>query len=150
MIKIYIFADSYKIYEKAISEYEKRLGSIVKIEKLKPFKNTNSNLVIEKETESLKKILEKEKSYKIILSPVWKKFTTQKFYDFIENKKQNYWNISFFIWWANWLDYKKLQNYSNLELSLSDFTLPHSLALTLLIEQIYRLNMIKKWTSYNK
>jgi len=150
MIKIYIFADSYRIYDKAILEYEKRLWKDIKIEKLKPFKNNNSELVIEKETDFLKKILEKDKSYKIILSPVWKKFTTEKFYDFIENKKQNYWNISFFIWWANWLNYKKLKNYSDLELSLSDFTLPHSLALTLLVEQIYRLSMIKKWTHYNK
>ena len=150
MIKIYIFADSYKIYEKAISEYEKRLGSILKIEKLKPFKNTNSTLVIEKETEVLKKVLEKTKWYKIILSPEWKRFNTDNFYDFIENKKQNYWDINFFIWWANWLNYKSLKQFSDLELSLSDFTLPHSLALVVLIEQIYRLSMIKKWTSYNK
>lgn len=150
MIKIYIFANSYKIYEKAIWEYEKRLGSILKIEKLKPFKNTNSTLVIEKETEVLKKVLEKTKWYKIILSPEWKRFNTDKFYDFIENKKQNYWDINFFIGWANWLNYKSLKQFSDLELSLSDFTLPHSLALVVLIEQIYRLSMIKKWTSYNK
>ena len=150
MIKIYIFADSYKIYEKAILEYEKRLWKELKIEKLKPFKNTNSELVIEKETEALKKILEKNKGFKIILSPEWKKFNTQKFYEYIENKKQNFGNVSFFIGWANWLDYKKLKNYSDLELSLSDFTLPHSLALLVLVEQIYRLSMIKKGTSYNK
>jgi len=36
---------------------------------LKPFKNINSDLVIEKETEALKKILEKNKGFKIILSP---------------------------------------------------------------------------------
>jgi len=150
MIKIYIFADSYKIYEKAILEYEKRLWRDLKIEKLKPFKNTNSDLVIEKETEILKKLLEKTKWYKIILSPEWKKFNTDKFYNFIEDKKQNFWDINFFIGWANWLDYKKLKNYSNLELSLSDFTLPHSLALLVLVEQIYRLSMIKKGTSYNK
>ncbi len=150
MIKIYIFADSYKIYERAISEYEKRLGKDLKIEKLKPFKNSNSTLVIEKETEILKNFLEKAKWYKIILSPEWKKFDTQNFYEFIENKRQNFWDINFFIWWANWLDYKKLKVFSNSELSLSDFTLPHSLALLVLIEQIYRLSMIKKGTSYDK
>jgi 23S rRNA (pseudouridine1915-N3)-methyltransferase len=150
MIKIYIFADSYKIYEKAIWEYEKRLWKYFKIEKLKPFKNTNSTLVIEKETEILKNFLEKEKSFKIILSIEWKKFNTDNFYKYIEEKKQNVWNISFFVWWANWLDYKKLYNYSDLQLSLSDFTLPHSLALLILVEQIYRLSMIKKGTSYDK
>jgi len=150
MIKIYIFADSYKIYEKAILEYQKRLGKELKIEKLKPFKNSNSDLVIEKETEFFKKILEKNKGFKIILSPEWKKFSTSKFYEFIENKKQNFWDIIFFIGWANGLDYEKLKNYSELELSLSDFTLPHSLALLILVEQIYRLSMIKKGTSYDK
>ena len=150
MIKIYIFADSYKIYEKAIWEYEKRLWKNIKIEKIKPFKNINTDLVIQKETEILKWVLEKEKWFKIILSPEWKKFNTQKFYKYIEDKKQNFWNINFFIWWANWLDYKNLKNYADLELSLSDFTLPHSLALLVLIEQIYRLSMIKKGTSYDK
>ena len=150
MIKIYIFADSYKIYEKAISEYEKRLGSVLKIEKLKCFKNNNSELVIEKETEILQKVLEKTKWFKIILSPEWKKFDTQNFYKYIEEKKQNFWDISFFIWWANWLNYKKLKIFADLQLSLSDFTLPHSLALLVLVEQIYRLSMIKKGTSYDK
>lgn len=150
MIKIYIFADSYKIYETAIKEYEKRLWKELKIEKLKPFKNKNADLVIVKETAMLEWVLEKEKGYKVILSPVWKKFSTQQFYTHIENSKQNFGNVSFFIWWANWLDYEKLKNFADLQLSLSDFTMPHSLALLVLIEQIYRLSMIKKWTSYDK
>ncbi|MDQ7008883.1 MAG: 23S rRNA (pseudouridine(1915)-N(3))-methyltransferase RlmH [Candidatus Gracilibacteria bacterium] len=150
MIKIYIFADSYKVYEKAISEYEKRLGKDLKIEKLKCFKNSNSDLVIEKETDFLKKILEKNKGFKIILSPEGRKFNTQNFYEYIENKKQNYGDISFFIGGANGLDYKLLKNHSDLQLSLSDFTLPHSLALLVLVEQVYRLSMIKKGTNYDK
>ncbi len=150
MIKIYIFADSYKIYEQAIKEYEKRLWKLLIIERLKPFKNKNSELVIAKETEVLEKLLQKKKGFKIILSPEWKKYSTQDFYNFVEKTKQNFGNIHFFIWWANGLDYKKLQKYSNLQLSLSDFTFPHSLALLVLVEQIYRLGMMKKGTSYNK
>ncbi len=150
MIKIYIFADSYKIYETAIKEYEKRLWKDIKIEKLKPFKNKNWDLVINKETEILEKLLQKEKWYKIILSPAWKKFSTQELYKKIESVKQNFGNVVFFVWWANWLDYKKLQNSSDLQLSLSDLTMPHSLALVVLVEQLYRLSMIKKGTSYDK
>ena len=150
MIKIYIFADSYKIYETAIKEYEKRLAKGLQIIKLKPFKNTNWELVISKETEQLEKVLQKEKGYKIILSPEWKKFSTQKFYSHIENSKQNFGNVVFAVRWANWLDYIKLQNSADLQLSLSDFTMPHSLALVVLVEQIYRLSMIKKGTSYDK
>ncbi len=150
MIKIYIFADSYKIYDKAIWEYQKRLWKELKIEKLKPFKNKNSDLVILKETEVLEKLLQKEKGYKVILSPEGKRYNTLDFYKLIENSKQNFGNVSFFIWWANWLDYKKLQKYCDIQLSLSDFTLPHSLALLVLVEQVYRLSQMKKGTSYNK
>lgn len=85
-----------------------------------------------------------------MLSPEGKKYNTGKFYKLIEKSKQNFGNVSFFVWWANWLDYKKLQQYSDLQLSLSDFTLPHSLALLVLVEQIYRLGQIKKGTNYNK
>ena len=150
VIKIYIFADSYKVYETAIKEYEKRLWKELRIEKLKPFKNKNSDLVIAKETEVLEWVLQKQKWYKIILSPEGKKFSTRELYKHLENTKQNFWDISFFIWWANWLDYKALQQYSDLQLSLSNFTMPHSLALLVLMEQVYRLSQIKKGTSYNK
>lgn len=150
MIKIYIFADSYKIYDTAIQEYQKRLWKQLDIIILKPFKNKDPQLVITKETDILQEILKKNNGYKIILSPQWKTFTTDKFYNFIENKKQHFWNINFYIWWANGLDYKKLQSVSDYELSLSDFTLPHSLALLVLVEQIYRLSMIKKWSRYDK
>ena len=109
MIKIYIFADSYKIYDQAIWEYEKRLWKELRIEKLKPFKNKNSALVITKETEVLEKLLQKEKAYKIILSPEGKKYNTSDFYMLIENTKQNFGNVNFYIWWANWLDYNKLK-----------------------------------------
>ena len=150
MIKIYIFADSYKIYDQAIWEYKKRLWRELKIEKLKPFKNKNSALVISKETEILETLLQKEKGSKIILSPEGKRYNTSEFYTLVESSKQNFGNVSFFIWWAHWLDYKKLQQYSDLQLSLSDFTLPHSLALLVLSEQIYRISQMKKGTSYNK
>jgi hypothetical protein len=38
MIKIYIFADSYKHFEEPIKEYIKRLGKSVELVKLKPIK----------------------------------------------------------------------------------------------------------------
>jgi 23S rRNA pseudoU1915 N3-methylase RlmH len=60
MIKIYIFADSYKHFESGIKEYEKRLGKTLEIVKLKPSKNSNSSLVIKEETALIIKKFEKE------------------------------------------------------------------------------------------
>jgi hypothetical protein len=44
----------------SIQEYEKRLGKSLVIDNLKPFKDDNIQLVIEKETESLSKTLHKK------------------------------------------------------------------------------------------
>lgn len=150
MFTIYIFADSFKIYEDAIKEYEKRLWKSLKVEKIKPSKLTNPSLIISEETEKIKKIIETNKAFHIILSPNWKNLDTSSFYDLIEKTKNSFSKINFYIWWANWIDYEKLKNICDLELSLSKLTFPHSLALLVLVEQIYRAWMIKKWTDYNK
>ena len=150
MIKIYIFADSYKHFEIPIKEYEKRLWKSILVVKLKPSKNTNENLVIKEETNIIKDKLLNEKGFKIALNPVWKTFKTSDFLEFIESKKMNYWDIIFVIWWAFWFDYEDLNWFIDFNLSLSSFTMPHSLALLTILEQVYRLEMIKKWTSYDK
>lgn len=150
MISIYIFADSYKVYEAPIKEYQKRLWKQLNIVQLKPIKNQNDFLIIEKETAVYQKLLKTNKWYNIVLSPEGKKLSTKSFYDLLEKQKQIVWDINFYVWWANGLHYDELKNVCDLELSLSDFTLPHSLALLVLTEQVYRSAMIKKWTHYNK
>jgi 23S rRNA pseudoU1915 N3-methylase RlmH len=37
-----------------------------------------------------------------------------------------------------------------MEINLWKMVLPHGLAILVLIEQIYRISMMKKWTSYHK
>lgn len=150
MYKILIISDSNKHFEIPIQEYVKRLWKGCKIIKIKPIKNGTEKQIIKKETEEVIKKLDKFSWYKITLNPKGKSFETKSFYDFLEWKKQNFWNIIFIIGWANWLDYEKIKNYVNLNLNLWEMTMPHSLALLVLIEQVYRLEMIKKGTSYNK
>lgn len=150
MIKIYIFSDSYKHFEPSIKEYEKRLNKSICLIKLKPSKNQNHELVIKEETEIIKQKLSLEKWYKIVLNPIWKIFTTSNFFDLLESKKMTYSDIIFVIWWAFWFDYEQLNWFIDLNLSLSWFTMPHSLALLVILEQIYRLELIKKWTNYDK
>jgi 23S rRNA (pseudouridine1915-N3)-methyltransferase len=150
MYKIIITWDSFKHFESPIKEYIKRLWKTCEIVKLKPVKNWSDSQIIEKETNNLIKFLEKQSWFKIVLNPLWKSFDTSSLYNFIEWKKQNFWNIVFIIWWALGLDYKNLKNHIDFEINLWELTMPHSLALLVLLEQIYRLEMIKKGTSYDK
>ena len=62
MFTILCIADSDKHFSSAIEEYCKRLGKDLKIENLKPFKDDNHHLVIQKETKSLIEVLSKKYS----------------------------------------------------------------------------------------
>ena len=150
MYKIIITSDSNKHFDSAIKEYVKRLWRNCEIVKLKPIKNWNDKEIVKKETNELIKKLDKIKGFKIVLNPVWKSFNTNKLYDFIEEKKSLHSDIIFIIGWALGLDYDELKNHIDFSLNLWEMTMPHSLALLVLLEQIYRLEMMKKWTSYNK
>ena len=144
MYKIIITSDSNKHFDSAIKEYEKRLWKSLEIIKLKPVKNWSDKQIIEKETENIIKILEKQKWFKIILNPEWKSINTNKLYNLVSEKKHFFPNFVFIIWWALWIDYSKIKNHIDFELNLWLMTMPHSLALLVLIEQIYRLEMIEK------
>lgn len=147
MIKIISFIDSYKHFDDSIKEYEKRLGKDIQIIKLKPIKNWD---VIKKETDILLDILSKENWFKVVLNPNLKNLTTEEFYDLIESKKQNYKDIIFIIGWANWIEYSRVKHLVDFELNFWKMVMPHILILLVLIEQIYRISMIKKGTSYHK
>ena len=68
MIKIYIIADSFKHFQSAIDEYTKRLGKKLEIIKIKPSKNGAPSQIIEKDTQNIKKYLDKSDSFNILLS----------------------------------------------------------------------------------
>jgi len=150
MYKILIISDSNKHFDEAIGEYVKRLSKTCEIIKLKPIKNGSEKQIIEKETSEVIKKLEKLKWFKVVLNPVWKSLNTKKLFNLIEEKKQTNPQIIFIIGWANWLNYNSLKNYIDFNLNLWEMTMPHSLALLVIIEQVYRLEMIKKGTSYDK
>ena len=150
MIKVYIFADALKHFNDAIKEYEKRLGRQCKIIKLKPVKKWTPAQIIESETQILKEKIEKQNAFKIILAPGWGSLNTFWFHKIIEDNKQIYPHIIFCIWGAYGLDYKVLEPITHKQLCVSDFILPHALALTILLEQIYRVMMIEESRSYHK
>ncbi len=149
MIKIIITCDSYKHFEESILEYEKRLKKDIEIMKIKSYKSTNIKEIIFKETCLIKEKLISQKWYKILLYIWWEQFDTLSFKEFIFDKIDKFSNIIFIIWWAYWVDYDLLKDNIDKNISLSNMTFPHSMAYMILLEQIYRSFMIKKWSDYH-
>jgi len=150
MIKIIIPIDSYKHFEVSIKEYEKRLGKQIEIIKIKPEKNGSRGEIMDRETSKIIEKLEKQKWYKVVLNPKGKEYTTEDFLDLVEASQKNFANIVFVIGWAYGPNYETLQPYIDMSLSLGKMTLPHPMAFMLLLEQCYRVGMMKAWKSYHK
>lgn len=149
MIKIVSFIDSYKHYEAPIKEFEKRLWKKIEFIKLKPSKKKNISEIILEETEILKEKLQKLKWFKVLLSINWKNMNSLDFSQFIEEKQMNFSDIIFIIWWAYWLDEKKIKDFVDFYFSFSAMTFPHIQAILMLFEQIYRAETIKNGSSYH-
>lgn len=149
MYKLIIFSDTYKHFDEAIKEYEKRLWKELEIVKLKPSKRKNQWEIIEEETDVLKEKLEKIKGYKILLYIEGKVLSTHELHLLVEKNKQHFWDIIFIIWGAYWVNIDKISHLIDFKLSFSPMTFPHSLAYLILLEQIYRIEMIKKWSWYH-
>lgn len=149
MIKITSFVDSFKHYEEPIKEFQKRLGGVVDFVKLKPSKRNEINEIINEETLELKKYLEKNKWYKVLLYIDCKTMDTIEFSKFVEEKQMKFWDLVFVIWWAYWVDYDMIKDSIDFKISLSPMTFPHAQAIMMLFEQIYRVNCIKKGIRYH-
>ncbi len=150
MIKILSFVDSFKQYEKAILEFQKRLGKKVELVRLKPSKKKEEKEVKKEESEKLLEILKKTKWYKVLLFIDGKNFNSIEFEKFLREKELNFSDIVFIIWWAFWVDFEKIKNEIDYNFSFSKMTFPHCLALLMLLEQIYRAESIKVWKNYHK
>jgi len=149
MIKIIIFSDSYKHFYDGIKEYKKRLWKSINLLTLKPSKNKNINDIIKDETNLLKEKLIKDNWYKILLLIEWNNMSTIDFKKLVENNIMKYWNVTFIIWWAYGINFDEIKSKINFTLSLWKMTFPHSMSLLLLLEQIYRIKMIEKWSWYH-
>jgi len=149
MIKIIAFVDSFKHYSEPILEFQKRLWKTVDFIKLKPSKKNEISEIIAEETDILKKYLEKTKWFKVLLFINWKMLDSIKFSEFIEEKQVQFSDIVFIIWWAFWVDFEKISENIDFKFSFWPMTFPHSQAILMLFEQIYRAQTIKKGSSYH-
>lgn len=148
MFSIVCIADSDKHFSSAIEEYCKRLGKDLKIENLKPFKDDNHALVIQKETKSLIEILVKKyaSAQKILMIKEWERRDTLQLARNLQSK-----DTVFIIGGPYGVDESQLTTaFSQLKkLSFWAITLPHGLAKLTLIEQLYRVTTLRSGKKYH-
>lgn len=141
---IYV-SDNDKHFTEAIKEYTKRTSSYVTFKKVKPVKRWTQDEIIQKETDRVIDILSWLQWKVVMLSIWWAQLTTEQWAD-----NHTMWEeIVYIIWWPYWLDESRLQEQVHSYISLGKQTMPHWLALLVLLEQLYRVWTIQVWKTYH-
>lgn len=148
MFVVLSVSDSDKHFTSAIQEYSKRLGKQLVIDDIKPFRDENPRLVIEKETDKLIQVLRKNyfRHQKILLVKEWALWDTVRFSEVLQGQES-----VFIIGWPYGLDTKKLEaEFPSMKmLSFGAITLPHGLAKLTLVEQLYRATTLWSGKKYH-
>ena len=127
-----------------INDYLKRIQKYHKIEIIE-VKDSND---ISIETKELVKVI-KRSDYNIALCINGKKYNSEQFANYIDQKFIINSNICFIIGGSNGLD-KEILSLCNDYISFSDLTFPHGLFRGILLEQIYRCFKINNNETYHK
>lgn len=127
-----------------INDYLKRIQKYHKIEIIE-VKDSNDMSV---ETKELIKVI-KRNDYNIALCINGKKYNSEQFANYIDQKFIINSNICFIIGGSNGLD-KEILSLCNDYISFSDLTFPHGLFRGILLEQIYRCFKINNNETYHK
>ena len=142
-----IISDSDKHFASACDEYVKRLGKDLTIKIVKPSKGDSQVHTIQKDTEQIVSILEKDFGgwHKVMMSVMGKQMDTVDFHQYCYKQEK----VLFIIWWPYGLDEGKINSYVDTKISLGSLTLPHWLAKLVLLEQIYRIETIQSGKKYH-
>lgn len=144
-------ADSWHHFEKPITEYEKRLQKELEVILLKPHKSGEIETIRKLDTKIVIQELAKYSDSFVVFCDVLGKTLgdTREMSIWLELKMQQHKTIIFVIGGAYGLDSKLLTQYIDHTLSFTDWTLPHWLAVLMLIEQIYRVTNILAGGKYH-
>ena len=128
-------------------EFDELLRRIPRIENitLKEVKNSNINLVKDKEFESFKKYLSSE-NFVILLTEKGKNFTSKGLF----NKLSKIEKPIIFLISGPYGPSESLISQVDLSLSLSQMTFTHEQALYILAEQLYRVHCFESGKEYSK
>lgn len=146
MIKIICFGKLKENYlVNAVNDYYERVNKYHKISilELKDLEN-----IIDEEKELLK-IIQNDKSYKILLDIKGEEVLSIEFSTLINDKLTHFSSITFIIGSSNGVS-ENIKNFVNQRISFGKITMPHGLFRAVLLEQIYRSFKILNNESYHK
>jgi 23S rRNA (pseudouridine1915-N3)-methyltransferase len=146
-IKLICISDSDKHFASAIAEYEKRLWRDLEIITVKPEKNGTRDQIIAKETTKVVEKLTsgKDDDFVIFLAKEGKQLTTEWFAEVLDGRG----SMTFVIWGPYGLDNTVMKEYVDMMLSFGGMTMPHGLAKLVVLEQVYRVGMIRDGREYH-
>ena len=146
MIKIICFGklkENYLI--NAVNDYFERIN---KYHKISILELKDSENIFDEEKELLK-IIQNDKSYKILLDIKGKEVSSIEFSTLINDKLTHFSSITFIIGSSNGVS-ENIKNFVNQRISFGKITMPHGLFRAVLLEQIYRSFKILNNESYHK
>lgn len=146
MIKIICFGklkENYLI--NAVNDYYERVN---KYHKISILELKDSENIIDEEKELLK-IIQNDKSYKILLDIKGEEVSSIEFSTLINDKLTHFSSITFIIGSSNGVS-ENIKNFVNQKISFGKITMPHGLFRAVLLEQIYRSFKILNNESYHK
>ena len=146
MIKIICFGklkENYLI--NAVNDYFERIN---KYHKISILELKDSENIIDEEKELLK-IIQNDKSYKILLDIKGEEVSSIEFSTLINDKLTHFSSITFIIGSSNGVS-ENIKSFMNQKISFGKITMPHGLFRAVLLEQIYRSFKILNNESYHK
>ena len=146
MIKIICFGKLKENYlVNAVNDYFERVN---KYHKISILELKDSDNIFDEEKELLK-IIQNDKSYKILLDINGEEVTSTKLSTLINDKLTHFSSITFIIGSSNGVS-ENIKNFMNQRISFGKITMPHGLFRAVLLEQIYRSFKILNNESYHK
>lgn len=146
MIKIICFGklkENYLI--NAVNDYFERIN---KYHKISILELKDSENIFDEEKELLK-IIQNDKSYKILLDIKGEEVSSIEFSTLINDKLTHFSSITFIIGSSNGVS-ENIKNFVNQRISFGKITMPHGLFRAVLLEQIYRSFKILNNETYHK
>lgn len=146
MIKIICFGKLKENYlVNAVNDYYERVN---KYHKISILELKDSDNIFDEEKELLK-IIQNDKSYKILLDIKGEEVSSIEFSTLINDKLTHFSSITFIIGSSNGVS-ENIKNFVNQKISFGKITMPHGLFRAVLLEQVYRSFKILNNESYRK
>lgn len=148
-MKVIYIADAGGHFASEVEVYEKRLKSSVEFIRIRPVKHTEREYVIRQESLKVAEILAKLRERAIVLDEYGKEWTTTALATKLRKGIDSGKSPVFVIGGSFGLDRDILREHTEETMALSQLTFPHSLALLVLAEQLYRVHEIWKGSKYH-